>query len=355
MKKILCLLLLLALALSLGACGARDLPPVMEYGGLRLDGEVYSYWLSCYRAQFAYQETAENRARLAELTDLNIQKTLVAAATFDGYGLQLDTAARDIINAAMASLVENNGGTREALEQAAAAYGIGYDGLRLAITYEQKAQALFNYLFGANGAYAVSDEECEAYYQSTYVRVQMIYIPYVDFVLNEDGDRIWDQASGQYLYTEKTGAALLEQQGKAQAVRDALVNCYTQKEFAALMEQYNEDPAAKSYPSGYYFSSEVDYSDYIPALTEVALTLAPDERAEVKTAYGVHFLLALPCDEGAYAREENADFFDGFAERLSRRLYEGLIEKSLPGVTIYREEKGKYRYEDAAPNFDLYW
>ena len=92
MKKLLsCLALVLILALVLPGCAVRNVPVVMEYQGLRLDEDVYEYWVACYRAQFAYDETEENRARLAEMTDLNIMKTFVAAALFDRYGLQLDT------------------------------------------------------------------------------------------------------------------------------------------------------------------------------------------------------------------------------------------------------------------------
>lgn len=351
--KILILLLCLALSLSLGACGVREVPTVMEYGGVRLDEQVYAYWLACYRAQFAYQETPENMARLAEISDLNIKKTLVAAALFDGYGLQLDTAARDIINAAMASLEENAGGTREALEQAAATYGIDYEGLRLAVTLEQKATALFNYLFGAAGS--ITDEQYEAYYQKTYSRVRMVYISYVDLVLDEDGERVWDPATGTYLSTPKTGEALAEQEEKAAAVRAGISNGMSEEDFEALVTAYDEDPATKSYPNGFYFSEEVDYTDYIEELPRAALALSPGETAEVQSDYGVHFLLSLPCDEGAYAEEANADFFDGFEERTARYFYEALITARTTGVTVYHEVKDKIRYENVTPNFDLYW
>ena len=59
MKKLFSLLLVLCLlALPvLTGCAVREVPIVMEYLGLRLDEDVYEYWLSCYRAQFAYSET----------------------------------------------------------------------------------------------------------------------------------------------------------------------------------------------------------------------------------------------------------------------------------------------------------
>ncbi|MBQ8350670.1 MAG: hypothetical protein IJY20_01325 [Clostridia bacterium] len=356
MKKLLSLLLLASLCLCLlPGCGMRDVPIVMEYSGLRLDEDVYEYWLCCYRAQFAYEETEGNLDRLAEIADINIRKTLVAAALFDSNGLQLDTAARDIINAAMDKLVENAGGTREELDKAAAAYGIDYDGLRLAITYEQKAQALYNYLYGTNGVLAPTDEQYETYYQATYARVKMVYISYVDFLTDEDGNRVWDPKNERYVYEAKTGTALSDQEKKAAAVRARLTSGLTEKDFDELIKTYDEDPATKGYPNGFYFSRELDYESYIPELTEKALSMKPGETGEVRSDYGVHILYALPCDKGAYAEKANADFFDGFTDRVGRYLYEETINSHLVEVTVYAEVKANTKYAEVEPNFDLYW
>ncbi len=355
MKKFLPLLLCLCLlVLPLAGCG-RGQPVVMEYRGLGLDLDVYRYWLSCYRAQFAYEETEENRERLALLADVGIQKTLVAAALFDSYGLELGETGRAVLDAAMERLVETAGGSRAALDQAGAAYGIGYDGLRLAIAYEQKAASLYSYLFGEGGAYALTEAELEAHYQETYAHVQMIYVSYVAFETNEDGDRIWDDALGHYRYTPLSGQALADKQAKVQAVRDALQADRSEAAFAALIKSHNEDPAAEEYPGGFYFSSEEDYSAYLPGVTGAALQLAPGAVAEVRTEYGVHFLLGLEKEEGAYQQAAHADFFVGFRDRLSRRLYEDFLTEQLREVTIYAAVKDTVSYATAEPNFDLYW
>ena len=356
MKKLLSLFLLLSLLVAaLGSCAVRDVPIVMEHNGTRLDEDVYEYWLCCYRAQFAYSETPETADRYAELADLNIMKTLVAASLFDQYGLQLDTAARDIINAALEKLVENAGGTREEFDKAAAAYGIDYEGMRVALTFERKAQALYNYLYGENGIMSLTDEQHEIYYEATYSRVKMIYISYVDFLKDEDGNRVWDPQENRYRYEELTGTKLAAQQQKAAALRAALVEGLTEKAFDELAKTYNEDPATKSYPNGYYFSNEVDYRDYIPALVAAAQELAPGEVTEVRSDYGVHILYGLALDEGGYKTEENADFFDGFTERAARYLYEETIKNHLTEVKIYRDVKNNTKYTEVEPNFDLYW
>jgi hypothetical protein len=356
MKKLLSLFLLLALLVAaLGSCATRDVPIVMEHNGTRLDEDVYEYWLCCYRAQFAYSETPETAARYAELADLNIMKTLVAASLFDQYGLQLDTAARDIINAALEKLIENAGGTRQEFDKAAAVYGIDYEGMRLALTYERKAQALYNYLYGENGIMALTDEQYEIYYQATYSRVKMIYISYVDFEKDADGNRVWDPKENRYRYEELTGARLEAQQQKAAALRAALGDSPDEKRFDELKKTYDEDPAAKDYQNGYYFSKDLDYRDYIPEVVAAAQELAPGEVTEVRSDYGVHILYGLAPDKGGYKTEANADFFDGFTERASRHLYEETIKNHLTEVKIYRDVKNNTKYAEVEPNFDLYW
>ena len=75
----------------------------------------------------------------------------------------------------------------------------------------------------------------------------------------------------------------------------------------------------------------------------------------MRSDYGVHILYALPCDKGAYAEKANADFFDGFTDRVGRYLYEETINSHLVEVTVYAEVKANTKYAEVEPNFDLYW
>ncbi len=353
--KITALLLALCLLspMVLAACGDSK-PVVMEYKNVPVTEDVYRYWLACYRAQFAHMETEDNRDRLAEVAVSNIQRSLVCVGLYDGYGLRLDTSVRDIINAAMERIEENMGG-REALDEALAVWGMDHKGLKTVITYEQKAKALRQYLFGAYGAYQLSDEQKEEFYQKTYARVQMIYIPYVDFVLDGDGNRIYDPQTGTYRHAKKTGDALAAQEEKAAAVRAALANKVTAEEFAALMKAYNEDASAKDYPSGYYFSQNEDYRTYIEELPEAALAMQVGETREVESTYGVHFLLRLENDKGAYASSANKDFFANFDTYAEDHVFTAMISAELPHITVYTAVKNGIKYEDIEPNFDVYW
>lgn len=345
----LCLLLPLALA----ACGDGK-PVVMEYKNVPVTEDVYRYWLACYRAQFSHMETDENRDRLAEIAVSNIERSLVCVGLYDGYGLRLDTSVRDIINAAMERIEENMGG-RAALDEALAVWGMDYKGLKTVITYEQKAKALRQYLFGTYGTYQLTDEQKEEFYQDTYARVQMIYIPYVDFVLDDDGNRIYDPQTGTYRHAKKTGSALTRQQEKAAAVRVALATTTSPEEFAALQKTYNEDASAKEYPNGYYFSENEDYTTYIEELPAAALAIQVGETREVESTYGVHFLLRLENDKGAYENSANKDFFANFETYAQDYAFAYMVTAELPNITVYTTVKNGIKYEDIEPNFDVYW
>lgn len=354
LRTVLLTALALLLSLSLIAC-PYPYETVMQYKDTNLPEDVYRYWLSCYRAQFWDRETDSNRAALREEADLNIQKSLIAAGIFDTLGLSLNAVAERQIAAAMERLVSSAGGTREELDTLAATYGVGYDGLKIAITYEQKALALRDYLFGENGAYPVTAEDKEDYYQEHYTRVRVLTVLTVDFLLDDNGDRIYDPRTQSYLYTALTGDALAAKEEKIAAIEKALSYEMTDTAFLSLMERYDEDSVREKYPSGYYFSPAEDYTGYIREIPAAAFSMSEGETRRVESEWGVHFLYCLPCDEGGYAKEENADFFGGFDSLLRQHLFERYITVYLPGVTVKGGLADSIRWEDVTPNFDLYW
>lgn len=352
-RAVLCLCLVLVLLLAT-ACPAPRGRVVMTYDGLSLTEDIYRFWMSCYRAQFAHLEATEGADKLATLADTNIRKSLIAASVFDATGLRLDRTARNQIDGAMRSLVELYG-SREALDEALAVYEITYDGLRLAISYEQKAAALSNYLFGEGGVYAPGEKECEDYYKELYCRVQVITLLYVDFKLDANGERIFDRTTGKYLYEEKTDEALDAQLEKEAELASKLYDGIDEIAFQQLLAAYNNDNAAKEYPSGYYFAKGGDYREYIEEIPKAALEMDEGTVVRVESEYGVHFLLRVPLDKGAYGAEENKDFFPDFYARMQAYYFELYITQLLSQVEVDHEVLSSIRYEECEPNFDVYW
>ncbi len=354
LRTLLLIVLAVLLSFSLVAC-PYPYETVMQYKSTNLPEDVYRFWLSCYRAQFWDRETDDNLATLRDEADINIRKSLIAAGIFDSLGLSLNAVAEHQIAAAMERLLASAGGTREELEALSAPYGIGYDGLKIAITYEQKAAALRDYLFGTNGAYTVTAEDREDYYQENYTRVRVLTVLKVDFLLDGDGERIYDPRTQSYLYTALSGDALAAKQEKISAIEKALTYEMTDTAFLSLMEQYDEDEAREKYPLGYYFTPGESYAGYIAEIPAAAFSMGEGSTRRVDSEWGVHFLYCLPCDTGGYAKEENADFFGNFDTLLRHYLFERYITVYLPEVTVNHTLKNSILWEDVTPNFDLYW
>ena len=352
-RAALCAVLALVLLFAT-ACPAPAGRTVMTYDGLSLTEDIYRFWLSCYRAQFAHLEATEGTDKLATLADTNIRKSLVAAGVFDAMDLRLDRTARNQIDGAMRSLIELYG-SRSALDEALAVYGITYDGLRRAISYEQKATALSNYLFGEGGAYAPDEEAREEYYRELYCRVQVITLLHVEFTLDANGERIFDRQTGKYVYDEKTGQALDAQLEKEAELVSKLYDGIDEIAFQQLLAAYNNDNAAKEYPSGYYFAKGGDYREYIEEIPKAALAMDEGTVVRVESEYGVHFLLRVPLDKGGYEAEENKDFFPDFYSRMQAYYFERYITQLLSQVEVDHDVLATIRYEECEPNFDVYW
>ena len=350
-------LVLLACLLLAFSCltGCSRAAVVMEYNGARLPEDVYAYWLACYRAQFASRENGENTAALAAEANANIACTLIAVSLFDGLGLSLSQAARTQIDLAMQSLVAANGGTREGLDKVAARYRTNYDALKIAVTYEQKANALYHYYFDDGGAFSVTEDVYESYMKEHYARVDMIFIPLVDFVTDDSGNRVYDAAAGRYKTVPKSGEVLAARQAEIEKVRAALADGTDAAAFAALAKEYGADTSRADYTMGYYFSDSTDYRDYVPAIPRAALGLAEGETTEVESYMGVHFLLRLPFEGGDYAKKVNEDFFDGFTDRVKQQLFHAMISAYLNDVIYDSAALGNYNYATTEPNYDLYW
>lgn len=328
----------------------------MEYEGVHLTEDIYRYWVACYKAQFAYQLNGEDAEKIPALIDENIKKSLVSVGLFNRYGLQLSDTAREQINRGIGRLVEDIGnGDRGAFNRAIAEFGIDYDGLKIAFTYEQMAIALRDYLFGENGHFTISREQYENYYKETYARVYMIYISTVDFATDEDDLRIWDEESGGYIYAEKTGDELQKALAKAEEVREALKTLRNEEEFRALAEAMTEDKSSKKYTDGYYFSSEGDYSDYVTAVTDRVHSLKVGEVAEVESEIGIHFIYrAEPTKEG-WDAGVNEDFFEGFDARVRHSYFEMAITAEVPQVAVYGTVKDEIDFDAIPANWEIYW
>ncbi len=331
------------------------------------------------------------------LTVLENAKTYVVGEyLFDKvYGLTLPKETVDAIDAELAEFVEYDGdGSKTALNKVLAEYGVNYDILRDAYIIEAKIAALKVHLYGENASKIAANVQ-EEYYQENYLCFKQIFLASYyyqveqdkngddiyfiknslgnlvicydtvngttktdefgnvikdkdgyDVYFTEDGKIAYDKEkgttsyifdkNGQPIVMDYTKAELAEIEKKAKEAKDKIPD----GEFAAfemLMEAQGEDQDAQTYENGYFLYNDPDnYASY-PYLQDIVKQLDQMEvgqTALVSSEYGYHVIMKYPLPEGAYAEEDNEDWFDGFEEGLIDTMFMTLCEPYMSKVEV---------------------
>ncbi len=357
--KLLCFALAALMLLSLSACAKA--PVALTYGESEITTNMYRYWLSSYKGRFLYtytdmtdtdefwdsilydDVTAEEYLNGVALE--NTKRTLICMELFDKYNLSMPASVLAEIDAYIDDLVnEYADGSRRAFNETLAAFGINLNMLREIYIAEDETAILFDYLYGKNGPFALTEEELDAYYRENYVRVRHIYVndAYTQ-VTNDAGTPQYD-SNGNALTRELTLQELAEKLVKMDAIDEALENG---EDFAAVYEEYSED---KYYVNGYYLTED---TPFISEVVTAAFDLEIGEHTRVKSAYGTHYIMRLALEDNAYNESTNSDFFDGYADTVANADFLAYLETLLDEVTVYEEEVSRYSVRDAAVNYSI--
>lgn len=336
------------LALVLGgvilAC-TQQAGATLSYHGRHIAKDVYAYWqvrfAFAYRTMYGggasdtpafWQSVAdpESGKTHAEACEDYIKKMVgqivIAAGLFDESGYTLTAGQRQ----ALATSLENAtggyrfGGDTEAYELLAKANGFTKKSVQTALLYEMKAN-LFTRLAQADDAQLI------AYYQETFVRVRILYVNNYCLYLTDavTGDRLQDEnGNDRYrLLNEEEIAAknaiIATIKAELQAFEGSqMPTADKHKAFEELMGKYNEDIAVLSYPSGYYFGKNADFTaDFrkgLPLVTDMVFELTEaGDIAAVVDERGVYFVMRYALDATALANKANEVFFSDLATDAS--------------------------------------
>lgn len=323
MKRIVLLGTVLALIFtSLFSCASHE--NVMTYGEHAVTENEYIYMLSTYKYLFSqsyegFSDSAEYYGKvisdgvtygemLDDVARYNIKVSLISETLFDEYGFELDDEETAEVDEYIEGLIENAGG-RTALNKSLGKYGINYKMLRELNIGGKKTEALCTKLF-ESGKLTLTDSDREEFLEDFYVHFLHLYI-------SSENTENADVVSG-----------LLE---------DGM-------SFRDVYEEYSED---RYYDSGYYMRRD---SDFFTGVTEAAFDLDVGEYTSVASDFGVHFILRLETEDGAYRDEEYADFFTDFDETASENVYAKFITEKLSEVEVNEDLAGKHSVENAEMN-----
>ena len=228
-------------------------------------------------------------------------------------------------------------------------FSINVDMLREALILEKKADLYIDYLYGDNGAEALTDDDRETYYENNYVRFQQIYINNIKvYETDSKGYYIQDE-NGNYQMRDLTDEESAEAERKIKAVREALERG---DDFSELQAEYSD---SKDYTGGYYFSAE-SASDYLTSVVSAAFTLDEGEWMYVDAASpsGAFFIKRLPLDEGGYKADANSDFFDGFDDAVMGVKFAEKVESLRDEITVDRDFLDSVTVKDSPANYYYY-
>lgn len=226
---------------------------VMQLGDYKITEAMYSYWMSRFKTLFLYtynnskdtesfwntkvSEDMTYETFITEFVDSYARKMLISMKLFDEYSLVFSKTAKSTINGKIDDLIDAYG-SRSALNSELSVYGLNVNTLKDIYYVQEKADAVSGYLFGANGPYAVTDNDREDYYEKNYRSVDWIYV-YTKKKpkIAEDGGYVTD-GTGYYVMVDLTDEEKAEKAEKIAKIKEEID---AGKDFGELKKQYSEE------------------------------------------------------------------------------------------------------------------
>lgn len=355
LRRTLALLLILALSFALLSCGGGR--AVMEYDGCAISESEFQYYLATYKSRFAqtYTDFRDNEAFyrqpigdvtaeefLFDAVVHNVSYSLLCDGLFRAYGLSLPHAVVDEVDGYLDSFLEDYaGGSKNALNQALANYGINMKMLREIYLRDERSTAVYNYLYGSNGTIGLNDADRTAYLEENYARIRHIYVNNkTTYATDENGQPIIG-SDGYQQQIPLTGADLDAKNALVTAIDEALADG---GDFEEIYKVSSED---QYYPHGYYITRDMDF---IEGVVTSAFELEIDEWVKVESDYGVHYVMRLPLEEKPWEEEDCADFFENYDETVTAELFTSMLEEKLGEITYHDDVLAEYSVEAAPIN-----
>lgn len=376
-KALVIVLALLMLATSAVGCGASQ--PLMTLDGHSLSINLYELMLSIQKGNMAYlinywygdvnspdfwgTVIDDNSTTYDDYYTLAVYKKaknfLAAVVLFDEMELKLPDATVEAIDEEIQGLIENDGGSKKALNAILAEYGVNIDMYREYKLMEAKSSYLASELYGKGGS-KIGAVVKEQYLADNYVAFRQILLAnyYYVFETDENGDTVYYQSNGKiaydtvngepqfvegsFVYYTKDGriaydkengvpspvitadgqqkveyyteAQMLERAQLAIDLKDMAAG--SEPTFRKLREAYSDEELADGSEKDTlcYLATNVDYasvynSDLMDTIADTLSGMAVGEIAIIQSDYGYHIVRRYATEKGAYADSNLSGWF----------------------------------------------
>lgn len=355
-KPITAFLLIAILAVSFVSCADADKSPaVMTLEDEKITENTYKYWVCSYKADFLntyddMKNTEEfwNSPLLEDVTaeeyfsglvEDYVKNSLVSMYLFDELGLRLTSDDRENAENIVNDLCDYSGGDREAFDGMLSVYGVDSEMLVEIYLDDFKMTYLYNHVF-ENGVLVVDDAAKQNYLEENYARIRQIYINNA-----YDSESSYYDSDGNFIMVPLDEETQKKQDAKVAEVEKLLSEG---ADFDSVYEKYSEE---KEYKNGYYLCAT---TQGLPEeLVTNSLTASVGDVQQFETIYGYHAFWKMEMDEGAYKNEENADFFEGYADSVYESVFLEYLQSYYDKITVDTEAVGKISIKDAVPNYSF--
>lgn len=346
-----------AAVLLLTSCSSGE--AVFTYKDSVITENEFTYYLATYKSRFAqsftdFKDTSEFYSSqlgdtgmtaeeyLFETVVNNVKMSLICDAVAAEKGIKVPDSTVQTIDEYLADFVtEYSGGSKAQFNQALSAYGINYDMLRDIYLRDELGYALYDYLYGTNGEFGITDEDKTAYLNENYVRVRHIYVNNkYTYVVDEDG-YVSTNSDGSYKTTTLPEEEQLAKDAIIEAIDTALENG---EDFDTVYETYSED---KLYENGYYISRNMDFIDEVVVS---AFEIETGSYVKVESSVGTHYIMRLEMDSAPWSDDKNADFFEDFDTQVGYKLFTDYIGSFADQVEVNEAILAEYSVKDSPSN-----
>lgn len=360
LRRIGALLLLCALTCTLLSSCQKDGVSVMTYKDSAITANMYSYWLSTSKSTYLHyynnsvdsddfwnSKTSDGRTfeeYIVEQVNKQVKYTLVGMQLFREYGLKIDSATTKDIENDINEKIEYMG-SRAEVNSALSAFGLNIDMLKEVYIAEEKLRAVYDYLYGTNGAEALTDDQIDAYYHDKYSNIQYIVV-YTDqeYAVDADGNQLYD-ANG---YRQTRDLTEEEKQAKQDKLDQIMIDINAGDDFSEVQARYNEVDMS-NYPHGFYVSPN-ELGTYGFTLISAVMDMQVGEVRRINDNHAAYIVRKNELPARSSFDTGDKEQMSNLSSYAVQDVYEAKFSELAKEVVVNEEELSKFSIRTASPN-----
>ena len=348
--------------------GVKKSKTVVSFGGLMMDDEVTSFFVSQYKYSFMNMLSASGHKNvedspgfwnkdsgngktygelLRESAKEYLAQVLVTNYLYNKYK-KLTSEEKELISTAVRETVTYKAdGSKDAFNKAVSEFGFSYSSYKQAATMMYKAMFAKSLVCGDEGSNLKGEREIVEEYLSEYTHVKLLFIrTETTFVLDADGNRIVEN-DGTYATRELTESERIERQQLISEIRGYIENAKNEENNAMGAEMFdwylenNDEGDSKSHDYGYYLHKSSDFSKVFAKefgdIVDTAYEMKVGDFDEAEVDFGICFIYKYDVSYNDIENSAVKDCFADFYSELSDAFFAEQVQELSKDVKFNKK------------------